>query len=110
MGNTTDMPELVVDLSAMSMNGCCYPGPRLHLCIAVDPGRVPVAASLRRDVGRLCDQQTCACTLGTILRRHGAWHAVPARAAPRERCHDDPVGKDQGTKADRIKQVDLSCL
>ena len=104
MGDAAGVPELEHHQAVPRVNGPGDPPPCLDLGGRPDAGRQRVAARLRRDVGRLRDDQPCRGALSVVFGREGGWHARIVGPASGQRRHDDPVLEGEVAQSERLEQ------
>jgi len=93
MGDAAGVPELQQHPSAPLMDGLSDRLPCLYLRVGPDPRRERVADGLRRDVGRLADDEGGIGALGVVVGGVGRNAPVVVGPAAGHRRHDDAVGE-----------------
>lgn len=97
------VPELQEDAPLTAMHRRSDTRPCRHLFVGPDARRARIAARLRRNVGRLGDDQAGTGALRIVIGCIVGLHAGIVRAAPRHRRHDDAVFQLQAAEGDRLQ-------
>ena len=101
----THVPQLQDDASAGVVHRLGDRSPALDLRVGPDAGRVDRSLSLRRDAGRLADDQAGRGALAIIVPHQSVGHAGLVRPAARQRRHDDPVRRLDRAVGDGVEQA-----
>src|SRR5471032_3016390 len=105
VGDAADVPQLGEDQTAGRVDGVGDPLPACDLLVGPQARRVRIADALRRDGGRLAEDQAGAGALRVVLGHQRVRHAGAADGAgARQRRHDDAVFQGQVADGDGIEQ------
>ncbi len=98
------VPQLGHDPATTRVDRLGHLTPALDLLVAPQPGRIDVADALRRDGGRLGDDQPGAGALTVVLGVECRRGAALAGPVARQWGHDDPVGQRERPDGDGREQ------
>ena len=95
VGDAAAMPKLNDDGPAFGVHGVGDGFPAADLIVRVTARRIRIALRLRRDLGRLSDDQAGRGALGVIFNGKRTRNQARAGAVSRQRRHHDAVGEFQ---------------
>ena len=108
-GRAALVPELAEHEAALGVHRVRHELPALRLRGVVDAGRAREAAAVLADDGGLGDEQAGVGAVGVVLGVVDSGHGARARAAARQRRHDDGVA--QGVAAEAVgRRREWACV
>ena len=103
--DAADMPQLRNDATARSMDGIGDLAPAGDLFIRPDTGCVGIAHALRRDRGRLGENEPCAGALDIIVTHQIIGDAAFAGTRAGQWRQDDAIRQVQIAGSDRLEKL-----